>query len=379
VGFGLDQQDSGLAFDGAEQIAIKEPGYIYIYLSNDNGTPVEVYFDDFKVEHIKGPIVSSQDYYPFGLTFNSYQRENSIQQPYQYNGKEIQDELNLQWMDYGARMYDAQIGRWHVVDPLADGTANWSPYTYGYNNPLRFTDPLGMTNKDEVDNTEDPSGMIGPPSEYEKSKKFREEMGSMIIATCASCPSGKEYDKYREASHNFDYDSESGIVYNNDGSTSNSEQQDANVGPGDPKPLTQDEHLVNLLYTAGGAQASIGGLAFSITADHIDNGLVYATQKGAKLIKFGAGPGSAIASVIISGTALMMLDKVAPHDKAKFITSLVITGTAFIPGVGPVISLGLTLADSAGAFDDFYNFFDDPNKNAKPANFDIWNSPVMKR
>ncbi|MEO5976048.1 MAG: hypothetical protein ABIS36_03210, partial [Chryseolinea sp.] len=61
-----------LAFDGVDQITIAEAGYVYIYLSNENPTAVEVYFDDFKVIQTKGPIVSSQDYYPFGLTFNEY-------------------------------------------------------------------------------------------------------------------------------------------------------------------------------------------------------------------------------------------------------------------------------------------------------------------
>jgi hypothetical protein len=48
-----------LAFDGSEQIVITEPGYVYIYISNENGTPAEVYFDDFKVTHAKSPIVQS--------------------------------------------------------------------------------------------------------------------------------------------------------------------------------------------------------------------------------------------------------------------------------------------------------------------------------
>lgn len=85
------------------------------------------------------------DYYPFGLTFNSYQRENSVDQEYLYNGKELQDELNLGWLDYGARMYDPAIGRWTVIDPLADETTDWSPYTYAFNNPINFVDPDGMT------------------------------------------------------------------------------------------------------------------------------------------------------------------------------------------------------------------------------------------
>lgn len=36
------------------EIDITEPGYVYIYLSNENGTPIEVYFDDFKVFTVAG-------------------------------------------------------------------------------------------------------------------------------------------------------------------------------------------------------------------------------------------------------------------------------------------------------------------------------------
>jgi RHS repeat-associated protein len=125
-------------------IAIQEPGYVYIYLSNENPTIVEVFFDDFKVEHIKSPVIQMDDYYPFGLAFNSYSRENSVKNLYQYNGKEKQDELDLGWLDYGARMYDPLIVRWMTLDPMADLTRRWSPYTYVYDNPVKYIDPDGM-------------------------------------------------------------------------------------------------------------------------------------------------------------------------------------------------------------------------------------------
>ncbi|MEO7696914.1 MAG: RHS repeat-associated core domain-containing protein, partial [Chryseolinea sp.] len=139
-----------LAFDGVDQITITEAGYVYIYLSNENPTAVEVYFDDFKVTQTKGPIVGAQDYYPFGLTFNGYQRENAAANFYQYNGKEKQDELGLDWLDYGARMYLCEIARWVTIDPLAEKMRRHSVYNYTFDNPVRFIDPDGMGPTDVI-------------------------------------------------------------------------------------------------------------------------------------------------------------------------------------------------------------------------------------
>jgi RHS repeat-associated protein len=82
----------------------------------------------------------SADYYPFGMKWVGMGGENK----YLYNGKELQDEIGLDWYDYGARFYDPQIGRWTTPDPLSETLQeSFTPYHYCVNNPVLYTDPDG--------------------------------------------------------------------------------------------------------------------------------------------------------------------------------------------------------------------------------------------
>ncbi len=69
----------------------------------------------------------------------------SPENKYKYNGKEYNDDFALGLYDYGARWYDPAVGRWGQVDPMADKMFEWSPFNYGFNNPIKFLDPDGNT------------------------------------------------------------------------------------------------------------------------------------------------------------------------------------------------------------------------------------------
>ena len=81
-----------------------------------------------------GNVEEVNHYYPFGGLLSS-SVSNAVQ-PYKYNGKELDRKNGLDWYDYGARMYDAALGRWHAVDPMSEKYYSWSPYTYCKNNPV---------------------------------------------------------------------------------------------------------------------------------------------------------------------------------------------------------------------------------------------------
>ena len=125
--------------NGVQKLLLTEEGYItlsdskyHYYLKDHQG-------NNRVVISQSGTVEETSHYYPFGGGFAS---AGNVQ-PYKYNGKELDTKKGLNWYDYGARHYDAVLGRFITVDALYDKHFKVSPYVYCGNEPVGRIDPDG--------------------------------------------------------------------------------------------------------------------------------------------------------------------------------------------------------------------------------------------
>jgi len=131
-------------------ISISKGGYLYVYCSNESN--YDVFFDNLQVIQTRGPLTETDNYYPFGLLQSGISARAAGKQENKmlYNGKELQhkefsDGSGLEWEDYGARMYDGQIGRWVVPDLKSEKYLALTNYNYCNNNPVKNIDADGKS------------------------------------------------------------------------------------------------------------------------------------------------------------------------------------------------------------------------------------------
>ena len=125
--------------NGVQKLLLTEEGYVtlsdskyHYYLKDHQG-------NNRVVISQSGTVEETSHYYPFGGVFAS---AGNVQ-PYKYNGKELDTKKGLNWYDYGARHYDAVLGRFITVDALYDKHFKVSPYVYCGNEPVGRIDPDG--------------------------------------------------------------------------------------------------------------------------------------------------------------------------------------------------------------------------------------------
>jgi RHS repeat-associated protein len=126
-----------------EEILIEEDGYLMVFLSNESDQSVEVFWDDFRVGHHYNAVLQADDYYPFGLTFNSYQREFSKKNKMNtFQDQEYEEETG--WVKFKWRNHDPAIGRFFNIDPLAEDYYYNSPYAFSENDVISAIELEGL-------------------------------------------------------------------------------------------------------------------------------------------------------------------------------------------------------------------------------------------
>ena len=123
--------------NGVRKLLLTDEGYVtlsdgkYHYYLHQGNNRVVI--------NQSGTVEETNHYYPFGGVFAS----TGNVQPYKYNGKELDAKKGLNWYDYGARHYDAALGRFTTNDRFAEKYHSLSPYQYGANNPVNTIDING--------------------------------------------------------------------------------------------------------------------------------------------------------------------------------------------------------------------------------------------
>jgi len=148
-GFDAVSTSSDQLKDHHSTVSVSKCGYLYVFCSNESN--VDVFFDNLQLIHTRGPLVETDEYYPFGGIQSgiSYKALGTLDNNYKFSSNELQANefaagTGLELYDFNARMYDAQIGRFMAVDAMAGLMPHWSPYVHSLDNPVYYIDPSGL-------------------------------------------------------------------------------------------------------------------------------------------------------------------------------------------------------------------------------------------
>jgi RHS repeat-associated protein len=308
-------------------------------------------------------IDEENNYYPFGLKHKGY----NIATPstneglkYKYNGKELQDELglNVTAMDY--RQYDSAIGRFNSIDVFSELSHSITPYRFAYNNPVFFSDPTGLyevdgngnitiTDKKEIAMFTDylknnQKASVNEMSEhiFDANNGFAYELQEVVLQSGSKKSENdfhdnvlKQIGESQKKIESFD-----GTIYSN-----NQEYDDEGI------PNSVHAGAVGLASTVGDAvmKARFSETFKAMQTTNLTTSFTKTLKTTGKVFQVAGAAASLYTYYQSDGSGA---------DKARLAGAAIITGTAFIPVVGPFLSVGLGVLDGVGAFDGLYQKFD---------------------
>ncbi len=176
---------------------MENAGYLLAYLTNESNEAVAVNFDDFTINHTPTKILQSDDYYPFGLTFNGYQRTASTKVRFKFQDQEHDDITG--WDQFKWRNHQPDIGRFFNIDPLAHDYLHNSPYAFSENKVTSHIELEGLEALDVkvFSNPSNTSGRTvhghGTPNHFQVDANGNVSNESVKVSNFSSVTRDKEF------------------------------------------------------------------------------------------------------------------------------------------------------------------------------------------
>lgn len=347
----------------------------YVYQFKDQNGNIRLSYSDINKNGSisSDEVLEENNYYPFGLNHSGYNNvvnafSNSSAQKIKFNGKEHQDELGLNVTAMDFRQYDNALGRFNVIDRLAEMAPSLTPYRFAFNNPVYFSDPTGLWEKNAKGNwvTSDFGEIANLMSFLQgthKSTNARNVNDFILEEIKFAEGEGTRLDEvtvetfnensYAEASDNIASQIYNTEFYNFDWKSINTKIAAFGLGNGIKTELFN--YTIRNNYKSAKTWSEFNKLSPRQQAWRANNTL---GKFGSNYLKAAKGLGVLGATATTSYTVYNTYDyyKNGGTDGsvfAKAALDTVMTGVGFLGPIGFGISATYFILDSAGAFGDF--------------------------